>query len=123
MCNQGSKAPPFKAASTSYRPDIYGLPENEVDFHDYIKRRWAVLFSHPCDFTPVCTTEIVAFAEKQAEFDKRDTRLIGLAVGEIGDHIEWVGDIHSNILNDTPFRINFPIVADEHGDVARKYDM
>ena len=122
-CNQGSKAPPSKAGSTLYRPELYDRPENEVDFYDYINKRWAVFFSRPCDFTPVCTTEIVEFAKKQAEFNKRDTRLIGLSVGEIGDHIEWVGDIHSNILNDTPFRINFPIVADEHGDISRKYGM
>jgi alkyl hydroperoxide reductase subunit AhpC len=83
-----------------------------------------VLFSHPCDFTPVCTTEIEAFALKQPEFDKRHTRLIGLSVGNVSNHKKWVADINS-ILHDQATRINFPIVADDETDavIAKKYNM
>jgi alkyl hydroperoxide reductase subunit AhpC len=84
-----------------------------------------VLFSHPCDFTPVCTTEIEAFALKQPEFEKRHTRLIGLSVGNVSLHEVWVSDINSKLLQDKGTRINFPIVADDENDavVAKKYNM
>ncbi len=80
------------------------------------------MFSHPCDFTPVCTTEIVAFAEKQEEFNKRDVRLVGISVGTLNNHNKWLYLIHSKILGNTGVRVNFPIVADD-GAIAKDYDM
>jgi len=76
------------------------------------------------NFTPVCTTEIVAFAKKQAEFDKREVRLVGISVGTLKMHNKWLYIIHSKILNDTGIRINLPIVADDKkATIAEDYNI
>lgn len=105
----GDKAPNFKAQTT----------EGEIDFYEWAGDSWVVLFSHPADFTPVCTTELGTVAKLQDEFAKRNTKTIGLSVDPIADHREWVKDI-----NETQgTTVNYPIIADEDRSIAQKYDM
>lgn len=105
----GDTAPDFTLDST----------DGTIHFHDYIDGHWAMFFSHPKDFTPVCTTEIGAFARRKAEFDARDTRLIGLSVDSVADHKGWAKDIAD--VGGSP--INFPILADPDLEVATLYGM
>jgi len=119
--NQGSEAPDFDAEVTPYEIDTQSVSGDSFNFHDYIQGKWAVLFSHPCDKTPVCTTEIAAFAQKQDDFTNRNVRLVGLSVGDLKNHKEWIDDIHWS--KTTTRKITFPIVADNLGDVAKDYDM
>ncbi|MEO7050847.1 MAG: peroxiredoxin [Rhodanobacter sp.] len=105
----GDTAPDFTLDST----------DGPIHFHDYIDGHWAMFFSHPKDFTPVCTTEIGAFARRKAEFDARDTRLIGLSVDSVADHKSWAKDIAD--VGGSP--INFPILADPDLEVAALYGM
>lgn len=107
----GSTAPNFKALTT----------EGEIDFHEWIGDSWAILFSHPADFTPVCTTELGAFAQLKDEFAKRNTKLIGLSVDPLEDHTKWVKDIEEVVLDNKPF--NFPIISDADRKVSFLYDM
>lgn len=107
----GSTAPNFKATTTT----------GDIDFHDFIGSSWTILFSHPADFTPVCTTELGAFAALKPEFDKRNTKLIGLSAQPVGQHKEWVKDIEETSTGGAKF--SFPIIADENKDVAFLYDM
>jgi thioredoxin-dependent peroxiredoxin len=105
----GDQAPDFTAATT----------EGTLNFYDYLGDSWGILFSHPKDFTPVCTTELGAFAARKGEFDKRNTKIIGLSVDSIDSHKGWTGDIEET----QGTALNFPLIADEDRKVADAYDM
>lgn len=105
----GDIAPDFQQNST----------EGTINFHDWIGDSWAVLFSHPKDFTPVCTTELGAVAKLKTEFDKRGVKAIGLSVDPIEDHHAWVGDIEQT----QGAALNFPLIADSDRSVSTLYDM
>lgn len=105
----GQEAPNFSANTT----------EGEINFYDYLGEGWGVLFSHPADFTPVCTTELGQVAHLKAEFEKRNAKVIALSVDPIDSHHEWVKDI-----NETQQTVvNYPIIADEDRAVAEAYGM
>ena len=90
-----------------------------IEFHKWIGNSWAVLFSHPKDFTPVCTTELGYTAKLKAEFDKRGVKVIAVSVDPVDSHIKWIDDI-----NDTQkTKVNFPILADADRKVSNLYDM
>jgi len=105
----GSTAPNFKAETT----------KGSIDFHEFIGNNWVILFSHPEDFTPVCTTELGAFAKLEPEFTKRGAKLIGLSANTIDSHGDWIKDIN-DISNTT---LNFPIIGDKDRQIALLYDM
>jgi len=105
----GSTAPDFKA-ETSNGP---------ISFHEYLGDSWGIIFSHPDDFTPVCTTELGAFAKLEPEFTKRDVKLVGLSANDTTSHKSWIKDI--NDISNT--ELKFPIVADPERKVALAYDM
>ena len=105
----GDTAPDFKANTT----------EGKISFHDWIGDSWAVLFSHPKDFTPVCTTELGYMASIKPEFDKRNTKIIGLSVDSAGDHEDWAKDIEET-QGTAP---NYPIIADDDFEVSKAYGM
>jgi alkyl hydroperoxide reductase subunit AhpC len=105
----GDEAPDFTAETT----------EGRIDFHKWKGNSWTVLFSHPRDFTPVCTTELGAVAKLKPEFEKRNTKVIGLSVDPIDDHRRWAGDI----TDVTGAVLNFPLIADPDRSIANKYDM
>ena len=105
----GDVAPDFTAETT----------EGPLQFHQWKGDRWAVLFSHPRDFTPVCTTELGALAALKQEFEKRNTKVVGLSVDPIADHERWKGDIADVTGNS----LNFPLIADPNRAVATLYDM
>ena len=112
MCDSlrlGTTAPNFKADTTN----------GPIDFHEFIGDKWVVLFSHPEDYTPVCTTELGAFAKLEPEFTKRGVKLIGLSANTVESHGGWVKDI--NELSQTTLK--FPIIADKERKVAYAYDM
>jgi peroxiredoxin len=105
----GDTAPDFTQQSS----------EGEISFHDWLGDSWGILYSHPADFTPVCTTELGRTAQLKNEFDKRDVKVIALSVDPVKDHHEWIKDI-----NETQHTtVNFPIIADEDRKVAELYDM
>ena len=105
----GDEAPDFTAATT----------EGPISFHAWKGKSWAVLFSHPRDFTPVCTTELGAVAGLRAEFEKRNTKVIGLSVDGIPEHERWSSDIRDV----TGHALNFPLIADPDRTIADLYDM
>ena len=105
----GDDAPDFTAETT----------EGTVRFHEWLGDAWGVLFSHPADFTPVCTTELGVVAKLKAEFAKRDVKVIGVSVDPLDDHRGWVSDINET-QNTT---VNFPLIADPDKTVASMYDM
>jgi len=105
----GDVAPDFTAETT----------EGKIQFHQWIGDKWAILFSHPKDFTPVCTTELGYMAGLKAEFDKRNTRIIGLSNDSVSDHKKWVGDIKET----QGHAINYPLIGGEDLAVAKLYDM
>jgi peroxiredoxin (alkyl hydroperoxide reductase subunit C) len=105
----GEKAPSFKAKTT------HGM----INFPDDYKGKWVVLFSHPADFTPVCTTEFYAFQKRYEEFKKLNTELIGLSIDQVFSHIKWVEWIKEKL----GIEIKFPIIADDLGNVAKLYGM
>ncbi|QEU61359.1 Prx1 [Kluyveromyces lactis] len=105
-----SVAPNFTADTTA----------GKVNFHEYIGNSWAVLFSHPADFTPVCTTELGAFAKLKPEFDQRNVKLIGLSAEGIESHQKWIKDIEEVSQLD---KFTFPIIADVDREVSFLYDM
>ncbi len=105
----GEEAPNFKAQTT----------DGEIDFHQWIGNSWAILFSHPKDFTPVCTTELGTMAKLKPEFDKRNTKIIGLSVDSVDDHKRWSGDIR-DVGGQA---VNYPMIADHDFKVAKLYDM
>jgi len=105
----GDVAPNFKAIST----------EGEINFHDWLGDSWGILFSHPADYTPVCTTELGTVAKYKEEFKKRNVKVVALSVDGLESHRDWVNDI-----NETQHTIvNFPIIADEDRKVSELYDM
>ena len=105
----GDVAPDFSAETT----------EGPINFHEWLGDGWGVLFSHPKDFTPVCTTELGAFAARKAEFDERNTKIIGLSVDDVASHEKWKGDIAETQGS----ALNFPLIGDENHKVADLYDM
>ncbi len=105
----GDTAPDFKAKTT----------EGEISFHNWLEGKWGVLFSHPADFTPVCTTELGMVSKLKGEFDKRNVKVIGLSVDPLEDHMKWISDINET-QNTT---MNFPMIADDDKNVATLYDM
>jgi len=105
----GDTAPDFTQEST----------EGPISFHDYLGDGWGILFSHPADFTPVCTTELGTVARLKPEFDKRNTKVIGLSVDPLASHKDWVADIAET----QGTAINFPLLADEDRKVSELYDM
>jgi alkyl hydroperoxide reductase subunit AhpC len=105
----GDTAPDFEADTTQGR----------INFHDWIGDSWAVLFSHPKDFTPVCTTELGYMAKIQPEFDRRNTKIIGLSVDSSGDHEKWASDIEET----QGARPGYPIISDADFNVSKLYDM
>ena len=105
----GDTAPDFEADST----------EGKISFHDWIGDGWAVLFSHPKDYTPVCTTELGAVSKLKPEFEKRGVKVIGLSVDSVADHNGWAKDIEET----QGTALNFPLVADSDRKVSDLYDM
>lgn len=105
----GSIAPNFQAETTN----------GPIDFHEFIGDNWVVLFSHPEDYTPVCTTELGAFAKLEPEFTKRGVKLIGLSANTIGSHEGWIKDIDEI----SGSKLSFPIIGDKDRKVAYLYDM
>lgn len=105
----GDEAPNFTAETT----------EGSINFHEWIGDNWAVLFSHPKDFTPVCTTELGEVAKIKEQFNKRGVKVMGLSVDPMSDHKEWIKDINET-QNTT---VNFPMIADPEKKVATLYDM
>jgi alkyl hydroperoxide reductase subunit AhpC len=105
----GDEAPNFTAQTT----------QGPIDFHKWIGNQWAILFSHPKDFTPVCTTELGCMARIKPEFDKRNTKIIGLSVDSVEDHARWAKDI-GETQGTAP---NYPIVGDTDFKVSKLYDM
>jgi thioredoxin-dependent peroxiredoxin len=105
----GDTAPNFQAQTT----------EGQIDFHEWIGDKWVVLFSHPKDFTPVCTTELGTMAKMKADFDKRGVKVIGLSADPVDDHQRWAKDIQET-QGAAP---NYPIIGDADLKVAKLYDM
>ena len=105
----GDTAPDFEAQTT----------EGKIRFHDWIGDSWAVLFSHPKDFTPVCTTELGALAKLKGEFDKRGVKVLGLSVDPVGNHDKWAADI----LETQGMGPNFPMIGDTDLKVSKLYGM
>lgn len=93
--------------------------QGKISFHDWIGDSWAILFSHPKDFTPVCTTEFGAVANLDAEWKKRGTKVIGISVDGVDDHKKWIGDIEKY----SGSKVDFPIIADEDLKVSKLYGM
>ena len=105
----GDAAPDFEAEST----------EGHIHFYDYIDGKWAVLFSHPKNFTPICTTELGYTAKLKPEFDKRGVVVLGLSVDELKNHGAWSKDIEET----QGAKLNFPLIADPTREIATKYEM
>jgi alkyl hydroperoxide reductase subunit AhpC len=105
----GSVAPDFEADTT----------EGRISFHDWIGDSWTVLFSHPRDFTPICTTELGYLAKIKPEFDKRGVKIIGLSVDPVGNHEKWSDDIEET----QGFRPNYPMIGDHDFNVSKLYGM
>ena len=105
----GDIAPDFEAETS----------EGKIKFHDWLGTGWGILFSHPADFTPVCTTELGAVAKLREEFDKRNVKVMALSVDGVESHKTWIGDINETQKTE----VNFPIVADPAFEVANLYDM
>ena len=105
----GETAPDFTAESTA----------GTLHFHNYLGDGWGILFSHPRDYTPVCTTELGAVAGMKADFEARNVKVVGLSIDALDDHLGWAGDIEDV----TGHALNFPLVADPDRKVALAYDM
>src|SRR6202007_1369922 len=105
----GSDAPNFTAQTT----------EGEIDFHDWLGSSWGVLFSHPKDFTPVCTTELGTMARLKPEFDKRGVKIIGLSVDSVDNHKKWSADIKDVV----GFAPNYPMIGDTDLKISKLYNM
>jgi alkyl hydroperoxide reductase subunit AhpC len=105
----GDVAPDFTADTT----------QGPISFHEWLGSSWGILFSHPKDFTPVCTTELGYLAKLKHEFDKRNTKVIGLSVDSVADHNRWAGDIEETQGS----ALNFPLIGDPDRKVAELYDM
>ncbi|MEK9831575.1 MAG: peroxiredoxin [Alphaproteobacteria bacterium] len=105
----GNTAPDFEAQTT----------EGTINFHDWLGDSWGVLFSHPKDFTPVCTTELGYMAKLKPEFDRRNVKIIGLSVDPVDDHEKWVGDIEET----QGAKVTYPLIGDSELTVAKLYGM
>ena len=105
----GDEAPDFTAETT----------DGTINFYDYLGDGWGILFSHPKDFTPVCTTELGAFSARRGDFDKRNTKLIAVSVDDVDSHQRWKSDISET----QGAELNFPIIGDADRKVADLYDM
>ncbi|MBX7101096.1 MAG: peroxiredoxin [Myxococcaceae bacterium] len=105
----GDTAPDFTVDTT----------EGRISFHQYLGNGWGVLFSHPKDFTPVCTTELGRVAKLKPEFEKRNVKVIGLSVDPVDSHSKWAADIHET----QGVKLNFPVIADADRKVSDLYDM
>src|SRR6476660_7159470 len=105
----GDTAPDFTAETT----------EGPINFHEWIGENWAVLFSHPKDFTPVCTTELGYVASIKPEFEKRNAKVIALSVDDVTSHKKWFGDIEETQHT----KMNFPVLGDADKKVANLYEM
>ncbi len=105
----GDKAPNFNAETT----------KGKIDFYDWAGDNWVVLYSHPADFTPVCTTELGRTAALKEDFAKRNAKVIALSIDPIASHHEWVKDIEET----QKVEMNFPVIADEDRSIAEAYDM
>jgi len=105
----GDTAPDFTAMTT----------QGELTLSSWQEGKWVILFSHPADFTPVCSTELTEFAKRAAEFDKRNTKLIGLSIDSIHSHLAW----RQNLKQIFDVLIPYPMIADNNGAVANKYGM
>ena len=105
----GDEAPDFTAETT----------QGSISFHDWLGDSWGVLFSHPADFTPVCTTELGRASALKPEFDKRNTKIIGLSVDPVGSHEGWAADIEET----QGAALNFPLIADADRAISLVYDM
>ena len=105
----GDEAPNFTVETT----------EGTINFHDWIGDGYAILFSHPKDFTPVCTTELGYMAGLKPEFDKRNTKVIGLSIDSVDDHNAWLSDIEET----QGHAVNYPLIGDTNLEVAKLYDM
>ncbi|MCG3202362.1 MAG: Peroxiredoxin [Gammaproteobacteria bacterium] len=105
----GDEAPDFTAETT----------EGSIRFHEWIGNGWAILFSHPKDFTPVCTTELGYMARLKPDFERRNCKIIGLSVDPVSDHKRWVGDIQET----QGHAVNYPLIGDPELKVAKLYDM
>ncbi len=105
----GDEAPDFTAETT----------EGTINFHQWIGDGWAILFSHPKDFTPVCTTELGYMAKLRPEFDKRNCKIIGLSIDSVDDHNAWLSDIEETQGQ----AINYPLIGDTDLSIAKLYDM
>jgi len=105
----GDTAPDFEAETT----------EGKIRFHDWLGNSWGMLFSHPKDFTPVCTTELGTMARMKPEFDKRNTKIIGLSVDPVDNHKKWAGDIKDVV----GFAPNYPMIGDTELKVSKAYGM
>jgi len=104
----GDTVPDFNARST----------EGDINFYEWLDGKWAVLFSHPADYTPVCTTELGSVAKFKPEFEKRGVKVIALSVDDIDSHHDWIRDINETQSTE----VNFPIIADPDFAVSRLYD-
>ena len=104
-----SEAPNFSAETT----------QGVINFHEWIGDGWAILFSHPIDFTPVCTTELGYMAGLKPEFDKRNCKIIGLSVDPVGNHSRWARDIEET----QGHAVNYPMIGDPQVEIAKLYDM
>ena len=104
-----SEAPNFTAETT----------QGNINFHQWIGNGWAILFSHPKDFTPVCTTELGYMARLKPEFDKRNCKIVGLSVDPVGNHARWAKDIEET----QGHAVNYPMIGDPELKVAKLYDM
>lgn len=105
----GDLAPNFKANTS----------KGAIDFYEYLGDSWGVLFSHPADYTPVCTTELGKTASLKSEFDKRNVKVIALSVDSVESHKGWINDINET----QDVEVNFPIIGDENREIALAYDM
>ncbi|WP_234734282.1 peroxiredoxin [Tellurirhabdus bombi] len=105
----GDVAPDFTAETT----------EGTINFHEWLGNSWGMIFSHPADFTPVCTTELGRTAQLKDEFDKRGVKVIAVSVDPLDSHNKWIGDINETQKT----TVNFPLIADENRKVAELYDM
>ena len=105
----GDEVPDFTAETT----------QGSIRFHEWIGNGWAILFSHPKDFTPVCTTELGYMAKLKPEFDKRNTKIIGLSIDSVDDHSKWVKDIQETQGS----AVNYPLIGDTDLKIAKLFDM
>jgi alkyl hydroperoxide reductase subunit AhpC len=105
----GDKAPNFKAKTS----------KGEIDFYEFLGDSWGVLFSHPADYTPVCTTELGRTAALKDEFEKRNVKVAALSVDSVESHYGWINDINET----QDVEVNFPIIGDESREIAEAYDM